>query len=102
MSKRDELRNLQKQRRMIQSSIRSRNNLFGSIMNPEAKAWNETHDNIRLDYYDREIAKLEPLAQMELEKEITENILKNIDKGIAVDAKKIGKEIQKALSGLKL
>ena len=71
---------------MIQSSIRSRNNLFGSIMSPEAKAWNETHDNLRLEYYDREIAKLESLAQKELEAEITANVLKNIEKGISVDA----------------
>jgi len=71
-------------------------------MSPEAKAWNEAHDNIQMEYYDREIARLEPLAQKELEDEITANILKNIEKGISVDASKIGKEIQKALKGLKL
>lgn len=76
--------------------------MFGSIMSPEAKAWNEAHDNIQMEYYDREIARLEPLAQKELEDEITANILKNIEKGIYVDASKIGKEIQKALKGLKL
>ena len=102
MSKRTELRDLQERRRLEQSMIRNRNSMFGSIMSPEAKAWNEAHDNIQMEYYDREIARLEPLAQKELEDEITANILKNIEKGISVDASKIGKEIQKALKGLKL
>lgn len=102
MSKRTELRDLQERRRLEQSMIRNRNSMFGSIMSPEAKAWNEAHDNIRLAYYDREIAKLEELAQKELEEEITTNVLKNVEKGFSIDTSKLTKDIQKALSSLKL
>ena len=102
MSKRQELRDLRERKRFDEQTKRNTYAMFGSIMSPEAKAWNETHDSILMEYYDREIARLEPLAQKELEDEITANILKNIEKGISVDASKIGKEIQKALKGLKL
>ena len=102
MSKRDELKHLQERRRFEQSMIRNRNNMYGSMMSPEAKALNDAHDNIRLEYYDREIAKLEKLAQKELEEEITANVLKNVEKGFSIDTSKLTKDIQKALSTLKL
>ena len=84
MSKRQELRDLRERKRFEEQNKRNTYAMFGSIMSPEAKAWNEAHDNIQMEYYDREIARLEPLAQKELEDEITANILKNIEKGISM------------------
>ena len=102
MSKRQELRDLRERKRFEEQNKRNTYAMFGSIMSPEAKAWNEAHDNIRLAYYDREIARLEELAQKELEEEITANVLKNVEKGFSIDTSKLTKDIQKALNSLKL
>lgn len=102
MSKREELQRLKNQRNRIRSLEQHRENLFGYLMTPEAREMNNTKDRIMIDYYDEYIARLEPLAQKELETEITRNVLQNIEKGISIDSKKITKEIQKALNELKL
>ena len=49
--------------------------MYGSIMSDEARAWNNAHDNIRNMYYDREISKIEKLAQKELEDEIVVTVV---------------------------
>lgn len=102
MSKREELQRLKNQRNRIRALEQHRENLFGYLMTPEARKMNNAKDRIMIDYYDKQISRLEPLAQKELETEITRNVLQNIGKGISIDSKMISKEIQKDLNELKI
>ena len=102
MSKREELQRLKNKRNRIRELEHHRENLFGYLMTQEAREMNNAKDRIMINYYDEQISRLEPLAQKELETEITRNVLQNIEKGISIDSKKITKEIQKALNELKI
>ena len=102
MSKREELQRLKNQRNRIRELEHHRENLFGYLMTPEAREMNNAKDRIMINYYNEQISRLEPLAQKELETEITRNVLQNIEKGISIDSKKITREIQKALNELKI
>ena len=100
MSYRDQLRSLQEQRTSLNRRIRDREVMYGSIMSDEARAWNNAHDNIRSMYYDREIAKIEKLAQKELEDEIVDNVMKRLNRDIKIDTTQFEREMKKVMKDL--
>ena len=69
-------------------------NRYGHLMSDTARAFNNAHRNIRKQYYEREIQQLEALAQKELEEEIIANVLK----GVSDSSKGAGKQIADNLS----
>ena len=100
MSYREQLNRLRESQRWHNRRIRDREAMFGSIMSPEARAWNNSHDNIQSLYYEREIAKIEKLAQKELEDEMVQNVLTRINRDVKIDTSQFKKDMQKAMKEL--
>lgn len=91
---RDQLARLKENRNNLDSSHARIENMYGHLMSDSARMFNNEHRNIERQYYDRQIQQLEALAQKELEEEIIGNILKGLSDG----SKGAGKEIASNLS----
>ena len=68
--------------------------MFGHLMDDYGRAWNRQNRDTFVSIYDREISQLEPLAQKEMEQEMIQNILKGVSDG----TKGAGKEIANNLT----
>ena len=91
---RDQLATLKERRNTIDSNQARIESMFGHLMSDNARMLNNSQRSLERQYYDRQIQQLETLAQKELEEEIIENILKGVSDG----TKGAGKQIADNLS----
>lgn len=91
---RDALKRAQTNRQEAISRVDRIESMFGHLMDDYGRAWNRHNRDTFVNIYDREIAQLEPLAQKEMEEEMIQNIMK----GVSDSSKGAGKQIADNLS----
>lgn len=96
----NEYKRMQQQKDSFKHTYNRINDMYGSIMSPEAKAMNQASQNIREKFYDKQINDLYSKALKEMQEEAVAEVMKRISVEVNNEASKTLQDLEKQLSNM--